>query len=115
MFSTQSRPANSQPMRAWLAEQIEQWPSERVKLYAYSPRPHTEADRGKIDVPVLTWGWTMPVLVDEEGRSIAGEARLAVAVTLKLSTTPVIVARGWTEDKTHAYRISDNQMVARAS
>jgi hypothetical protein len=33
---------------------------------------------------------------------------------LKLTSIPVIVAKGWTEDEKRAYRLADNQLAARA-
>jgi DNA modification methylase len=115
MFSTQSGPANAQPTRSWPADQVERWPIERLIPYAYSPRLHTETDRDKMATSILAWGWIMPVLVDEEGRLIAGELRLLAALKLKLPSIPVIVARGWTEAEKRAYRLADNQLAARAS
>jgi hypothetical protein len=43
------------------------------------------------------WGWTSPVLADEEGGLIAGHARLLAARQLGIAEIPVMVARGWTE------------------
>jgi DNA modification methylase len=57
----------------------------------------------------------MPVLVDENGMLISGEARIAAALKLKLKTIPVIVARGWNEAEKCGYRLTDNQLAARAS
>ena len=57
----------------------------------------------------------MPVLVDEEGRRIAGDLRVCAGKRLGLDSIPVIVARGWTEEEKRAYRLADNQLAARAS
>ena len=56
-----------------------------------------------------------PALVDENGTLIAGHGRVAAAVKLKLTSIPVIVARGWSEDEKQAYRLADNELAARAS
>jgi DNA modification methylase len=115
MLSTQPEPADASPARPWPADRVERWPIQRLIPYAHNPRLHTEADLDKIAAAILKWGWTMPPLVDEEGRLIAGEARLGAAVKLKLTSIPVIVARGWSEDEKRAYRLADNQLAARAS
>jgi DNA modification methylase len=115
MFSTQSEPAAPRPMRPWPADQAERWPIERLTRYTANPRLHTEADIDKIVASILKWGWTMPVLVDENGVPIAGAARVAAAVKLKLRSIPVIVAGGWSEEEKRAYRLADNQLAARAS
>src|SRR5215471_6724729 len=98
-----------------LAGQIEHWPTDRPKPYAKNPRLHSEADLGKIAASIRKWGWTMPVLVDEHGGLICGDARLGAANLLELESVPVIVARRWSEEEKRAYRIADHQLAARAS
>jgi len=80
-----------------------------------NPRLHSEADLDKIAASILKWGWTNPALVDENGTLIAGHGRVAAAAKLKLTSIPVIVARGWSEDEKQAYRLADNELAARAS
>ena len=83
--------------------------------YANNPRLHSGADLDKIAASILKWGWTNPALVDENGTLIAGHGRVAAAAKLKLTSIPVIVARGWSEDEKQAYRLADNELAARAS
>ena len=113
MFSTRPEPAA--PLRHWPADQVERWSIERLKTHASNPRLHSEADLGKIAASILKWGWTMPMLVDEQGELISGHARLRAAIILELKSIPVIVARGWSEDEKRAYRVADDQLAARAS
>ena len=61
--------------------------------YANSPRLHSAADIEKIAASIRKWGWTNPVLVDEQGVLIAGHGRVAAAARLALKSIPVIVAR----------------------
>jgi len=44
---------------------------------------------------IREWGWTTPVLVDEDGTIIAGHGRVMAAQKLALPEVPVMVARGW--------------------
>jgi len=63
-------------------------------------------------------GWpanSPPLLVDEHGEIISGEARVDAAILLELTSVPVIVAKGWSQEEKRAYRIADNQLAARAS
>jgi DNA modification methylase len=115
MLSTQSAPAGAEPARAWPADRVERWPLERLIPYANNPRSHSAADLDKIADAILKWGWTMPVLADEAGGVISGDARIGAAAKLGLTSIPVIVARGWSEEEKRAYRIADNQLAARAS
>ncbi|WP_431272476.1 ParB N-terminal domain-containing protein [Dankookia sp. P2] len=41
------------------------------------------------------WGWTAPVLVDQDGIIIAGHGRVLAAQRLGITEVPVVVARGW--------------------
>src|SRR6201987_4021278 len=111
MSSTQSEPAGA--TRAWPADRVERWPIERLIPYADNPRLHSEADLDKIAAAILAWGWTMPVLADEEGVLVAGHARIGAAAKLGLTSIPVVVARGWSEEEKRAYRLADNQLAAR--
>jgi DNA modification methylase len=115
MLSTQSELVGARPTRPWPVDQVECWPIERLTPYANNSRLHSEADINKIGASILEWGWTMPVLVDEEGMVLAGHARLLAAARLGLNSIPVIVARGWSEAEKAAYRVTDNQLAARAN
>src|SRR5882757_7799646 len=115
MSSTQSEPAGARPARPWPADQLEHWPIERLLPYANNARLHSEADLDKIAASISNWGWTMPVLAYEDGVLIAGHLRVAVAAKLKLTSIPVVVARGWSEEEKNGYRLADNELAARAS
>jgi DNA modification methylase len=115
VLSTQSASAKASPTRPWPAERVELWPIERLIPYANNPRLHSAADLERIAASISKWGWTNPVLVDEQGVLIAGHARVAAAAKLGLKSIPVIVARGWSEEETQAYRLADNELAARSS
>ncbi len=101
--------------RPWPADHIERWPIERLIPYANNARLHSEADLDKIAAAIRRWGWTMPVLVDEQGVLIVGHGRVGAAPKAGVTSIPVIVARGWSEEEKRAYRLADNQLAARAS
>ena len=115
MLMTEPNPAGGGTTRAWPADQIERWSIDRLIKYANNPRLHSAADLDKIAGSIRKWGWTMPVLADEKGVLLAGHARLAAAAKLGLSSIPVVVAHGWSEEEKRAYRVADNQLAARAS
>jgi DNA modification methylase len=114
MSATQAELGNAHPTRPWPADRSERWPIERLIPYANNARVHTEADLAKIAASIAKWGWTMPVLVDEEGVLIAGHARVGAAAKLGLTSIPVMIARGWSAEEKKAYRLADNQLAARA-
>src|SRR6201993_3638192 len=114
MLSTKSELADARPARSWPAERIEQWPIERLIPYANNARLHSAADIDKLAAAIGRWGWTNPLLVDEEGNLLAGHGRARAAAKLGLMSIPVIVANGWSEEEKRAYRLADNQLAARA-
>jgi ParB-like chromosome segregation protein Spo0J len=59
---------------------------------------------------IREWGWTMPVLIDEQDLIIAGHGRVEAAKLIGIDTVRVIVARGWTETQHRAYAIADNRL-----
>src|SRR5712675_2334662 len=107
MLSTKSELADASPTRPWPADRLERWPIERLIPYANNSRLHSEVDLDKIGAAILNWGWTMPVLADEEGVLLAGHARVHAATRLGLADVPVVIARGWSEDEKRAYRLAD--------
>ena len=60
------------------------------------------------------FGWTTPVLIDEDDVVIAGYGRIEAARELGLSQAPVVVARGWSEAQKKAYMLADNQIALAA-
>src|ERR1700745_4056169 len=115
MTSIASRAAAASPTRPWPADRVDQWPIERLIPYANNPRLHSAADVERVAASILKWGWTNPVLVDEQGVLIAGHGRVSAAARLGLKSIPVIVARGWSEEEKQAYRLADNELAARGS
>lgn len=56
------------------------------------------------------FGWTVPILVTEDGTVVAGHGRLEAAKRLGMTEAPVLVARGWTERQRRKYTIVDNRL-----
>lgn len=101
--------------RDWPASQVEMRAVSGLTPYAKNARAHSKEQVAKIVNAIKKWGWTMPILVDEDGEVIAGHGRLLAAEALKIEQVPVIVARGWSVEKRRAYAIADNQLALEAS
>ena len=97
-----------------LADRIELWPIERLRPYERNPRTHSDAQVDQIAASMVEFGWTNPVLVDEQGGILAGHGRLLAARKLGLDEVPVIRFEHLTEGQKRAYLIADNQLALQA-
>jgi hypothetical protein len=96
------------------ADKVERWDITRLVPYARNSRTHSDEQIGQIAASIKEWGWTTPVLVDEDGSIIAGHGRTLAAQRLKMTEIPVMVASGWSDAKKRAYIIADNKLAMNA-
>ena len=99
---------------AWPADRIERRSIVALIPYARNARTHSDEQIAQIAASIREWGWTMPVLVDEDDMLIAGHGRVLAAQQLGLSEAPAVVARGWSDAQKRAYRIADNKLALNA-
>lgn len=59
---------------------------------------------------ITTFGFNVPILIDAEGRVIAGHGRLLAARQLGWSEVPTITLEHLSSDQVRAYRIADNRL-----
>jgi DNA modification methylase len=88
---------------------VEWWPLERVLPYARNAKTHDEAGVAQLAGMIKEFGWTYPILVDEEGVILAGHKRRRACERLGLEKAPVLVKKGLTAHQKQAYRIADNK------
>ena len=91
-------------------ETIELWPLERLRPYAQNAKTHGPDQVARIAASIAEFGWTVPVLVGDDGEVIAGHGRILAATELGLTEAPVIVLGHLTEAQRRAYRIADNKL-----
>ena len=96
------------------ADKIEKWDIEKLIPYARNARTHSDEQVGQIAASIREWGWTTPILVDEDGGIIAGHGRTMAAKRLGLREVPVMVASGWSDAKKRAYVLADNKLAINA-
>lgn len=90
-------------------------PLESLSLHNRALRRHPEPQIAKLMSSFVTFGLIAPMIVDADGKIIAGELRLEVARRLKLVEVPVIIADHLTPDEARAYRIADNKLAEGAT
>ena len=96
--------------RAWPAAQVEMWQVADLVPYARNARQHPADQIDQIAASMQRFGFTIPMLVAEDGTIIAGHGRLMAAAQLGLAEVPVMVARGWTEEDRRLYTLADNRL-----
>ncbi len=94
----------------WPAAKVAMWPLADIKPYPNNPRTHPAAQIEQLARAMREDGVTMPILVDEKGVIIAGHGRKLAALANKFKEYPVVIARGWSEERKRASRLRDNQM-----
>jgi len=87
-----------------LADRIELWPIEKLRPYERNPRTHSDAQVDQIAASMVEFGWTNPVLVDEQGGILAGHGRLLATRKLGLAEVPVKRFEHLSEAQTRARR-----------
>ncbi len=67
-----------------------------LKSRKSNPRTHSKAQLKQIADSIRTFGFTNPVLVDEDNRLIAGHGRIEAAKQLGLERVPTVCLAGMT-------------------
>ena len=95
-------------------DRSELWPIDRLRQARHNPRTHSADQIQRIAASMAEFGWTNPILVDEEGQILAGHGRLLAAKELGLSEVPVLRFDYLSEAQKRAYLIADNQLALQA-
>lgn len=82
--------------------------------YVNNSRTHSDVQVTQICSSIQEFGFTNPLLIDEEDSIIAGHGRLMAAKKLKFDKVPCIVLSHLTETQKKAYVIADNKLALNA-
>ena len=82
--------------------------------YVNNSRTNSEEQVKQIAASIKEFGFTNPILIDENKGVIAGHGRLLAAGKLALAEVPTIVLEGLTEAQRKAYVIADNKLALNA-
>jgi hypothetical protein len=85
------------------ATSFEIWPIGRLKRYEGNAKRHPPEQIEQLRASLREFGWTIPLLVRENGVLIAGHGRLDAAELEGFTDAPATVARGWSEEQCRAY------------
>lgn len=82
--------------------------------YALNSRTHSDEQVAQLAASIREFGFTNPVLIDEQNNLIAGHGRLLAARKLKMDKVPAIVVSGLDDRKRRALVIADNKLALNA-
>lgn len=84
-------------------------PSE-LKPAKRNARTHSQRQIAQIAASIRQFGFTQPVLTDDQGRIVAGHGRVEAAKSLGLALIPTLPLSHLTEEQLRAYAIADNKI-----
>lgn len=91
-------------------EFIDQTPVDELVPYENNPRTHSDVQIERLVKSLKEFGFTNPILIDEDNNVIAGHGRLQAAQIAGLKSVPTITLAHLTPDQRRAYIIADNQL-----
>lgn len=86
-----------------------------IRPAARNARLHPKRQMDELRKAIVEFGFTQPILIDEEGVIIAGHGRHQAALDLKITTVPCIVLAGLTEDRKRALALADNRIATHST
>ena len=97
-----------------LPQKIEILPAADLVPYARNSRTHDDAQVAQIAASIKEFGFTNPILIDEDGGIIAGHGRLSAARKLGIDEVPCLRLGHLTDAQKRAYVIADNRLALNA-
>ncbi|MBA4233789.1 MAG: DNA methylase N-4 [Ralstonia sp.] len=81
---------------------------------ATNPRTHTKKQLEQVAASIRRFGFTNPVLIDEEAGIIAGHGRVEAAKLIGMTEVPTVRLANMSEADIRAYVIADNRLAENA-
>ena len=82
--------------------------------YVNNSRTHSDEQVKQVAASIREFGFTNPILIDENSTVIAGHGRIMAANLLGLAQVPTITLAGLTDAQKKAYVIADNKLALNA-
>ncbi len=90
-------------------------PTTSLKPHPQNPRVHSDKQVQQIAKSIETFGFNVPILVDDRQNVVAGHGRLLAARRLGWKTVPVIKLNHLSESQYRAFLIADNRLTENSS
>jgi DNA modification methylase len=88
--------------------------SKDLVPYARNARTHSDEQVNQIASSIKEFGFTNPVIIDEDNGIIAGHGRIMAANKLGINEVPCVQVNGWSQAQKKAYVIADNKLALNA-
>src|SRR6516225_9237967 len=89
-------------------------PLRKLKPNKRNPRTHSKKQITQVANSIIHFGWTYPILVDDDFIIICGHARYEAAKELGLKNVPIVVMSGLSDAQKRALALADNKIAANA-
>jgi ParB-like chromosome segregation protein Spo0J len=93
---------------------IEYQPLGSLKLRTANPRTHSDKQIDQIAKSIQRFGFTNPIVADDEDNIVAGEGRYKAAKRLGFCEVPLVRLSAMSEAEIRAYVIADNKLAENA-
>ena len=93
---------------------IEPMAIARLRPFPGNARTHSKKQVRQIADSIARFGFTNPILIDDEDKIIAGHGRLAAAKLLGLKAVPTLRLSGLNAAERRAYALADNKLALNA-
>ena len=89
--------------------QVIEYDIDKIRPHPRNPRKHPDIAIERLKDSIEAYGFTNPILITQDGLTLAGAARLEAARQSGATTVPVIILP-FEGDKALAYLIADNKL-----
>ena len=94
----------------WMASQIEWVPIDRLQVPTTQLRHHPKRQIKLLIKAIKEYGFTTPLLVDNDYMLVLGDGRLLAAMALEMDVVPVIRISHLTDRQIAALKLADNKI-----
>lgn len=96
------------------AKSIVNRPVDKLKPYKNNSRVHPKEQIEQIINSIKEFGFTSPVIIDDQNMILCGHGRYEAAVQMGMETVPCTVLSHLTDEQKRAYIIADNRIAENA-
>jgi len=97
-----------------MPEGVTLWPIAKLSPYFRNPRTHTQDQVTTMARLMRRFGWTDPIVVDEQNGILAGHLRYAAALHMGLKQVPVIEVTHLNEEEKRAFVVAHNSIALKS-